>query len=366
MNKELLGFLVGIVVLFLFNIFWITFCCFLLILIKFRTFFANNTYTKFSFVKSSLYGFIVGDAMGVPIEFNDRESLMKNPVKSMLGYGTYNVPEGTWSDDTSMTLATMDSIIKCNKNIDVNDLADRFCNWFNNAEYTATGDMFDIENQTKGALTEYQEKRDNVLKSGSKYSYGVVDVSKNGNGSLMRMLPVALYCYYENLNDEQILNVVKDLSSITHPHERSLMGCYIYVRYVMYLLDGKDKIEAYNMVKSLDYSMFSEKTNEVYARILKQDISKLNINDIKSTGNVVCTLEAVFWVTLNSNSYNESIITAINLGEDTDTIGAITGSITGLIYGYDNINSEWIDKLRNKEYLDNIIVEFENTLGIKS
>lgn len=311
---------------------------------------------KKSPVKDSLYGFVVGDAMGVPIEFKDREMLMKDPVKSMLGHGTYNVPEGTWSDDTSMTLATMDSIIKNGKTLDYNDMADRFCNWLNNAEYTATNEMFDVGNATKAALLKYQENKIDAIECGGK------ELSSNGNGSLMRMLPVAFYCYNENLNDEEILNVVKNVSSITHAHERSVMGCYIYVRYFMYLLDGKEKFEAYDMIKQLDYSMFSEEARGVYSRILEEDISKLKLDDVRSTGYVVYTLESVFWVILNNNTYNESIIKAINLGEDTDTVGAITGSLAGLIYGYDSINDEWLIKLKNKEYLDKIIFEFENTL----
>ena len=314
--------------------------------------------SKPSVVKSSLYGFVLADAMGVPVEFIDRETLAKDPVTSVRGHGTYNMPEGTWSDDTSMTLATMDSLIKKNGNINLNDIADRFCNWYNNAEYTATNEVFDIGSQTKRALLAYQQDRSDAR-------YKEINENHVGNGSLMRMLPIALYCHYKNLSDEEVLNTVMDVAAITHPQERSLMGCYIYVRYVMFLLDGKDKVEAYNMVKDLDYSMFREDTNETYSRILKQDISKVKADDISSAGNVDTTLEAVMWVTLNCDNYNDSIITAINLGEDTDTVGAITGSISGILYGFDSINSEWLSKLKNREYLDNIIGEFENTFNVK-
>ena len=322
----------------------------------------GDSISEASVVKDSLYGFVIGDAMGVPIEFKTREELMMNKVTTMLGYGTYNVPEGTWSDDTSMTLATMDSMIKNKGKININDIADRFCNWYNNAEYTATNKVFDIGNQTVAALHEYQSSKYRIQKSGENFSYSLVDVNKNGNGSLMRMLPVALYCYYNNLSYKDVLNVVRDISAITHPHERSVMGCYIYVRYVMFLLDGKDKVEAYNMVRSLDYSMFSKDSNEVYARILQEDISKINIDDIKSSGYVVHTLEAVMWGVLNCDNYNDSIITAINLGDDTDTVGAITGSISGILYGYDTMNKEWVSTLKNRKYLDNIIRKFESML----
>lgn len=309
-----------------------------------------------SIVKDSLYGFIVGDAMGVPIEFEDREKLINKPVTSMLGYGSHDVEAGVYSDDTSMTLATMDSIIKQNGIINYNDIADKFCNWVNNNEYTATNKIFDIGMTTKYALIKYFNNKIDATMCGG------TNINENGNGSLMRMLPIALYCFYKNIKDDnEIFTLVKNLSSITHAHDISILGCYIYVRYVISLLETKNKISSYNFIKKLDYSIFIEEVKLEYSRILFSDISTLNINDINSSGYVVDTLEAVFWIVLNCSSYNESIIGAINLGGDTDTIGAITGSIAGILYGYDNISKRWISKLKNKDYIDEIIIKFENT-----
>ena len=309
-----------------------------------------------SIVKNSLYGFIVGDAMGVPVEFEDREKLINKPVTSMLGYGSHDVEAGVYSDDTSMTLATMDSIIKQNGIINYNDIADKFCNWVNNNEYTATNKVFDIGMTTKYALIKYFNNKIDATMCGG------TNINENGNGSLMRMLPIALYCFYKNIKgDNEIFTLVKNSASITHAHDISILGCYIYVRYVISLLETKNKISSYNFIKKLDYSMFIEEVKLEYSRILFSDISILNINDVNSSGYVVDTLEAVFWIILNCSSYNESIIGAINLGGDTDTIGAITGSIAGILYGYDNISKRWISKLKNKDYIDEIIIKFENT-----
>lgn len=309
-----------------------------------------------SIVKDSLYGFIVGDTMGVPVEFEDREKLINKPVTSMLGYGSHDVEAGVYSDDTSMTLATMDSIIKQNGIINYNDIADKFCNWVNNNEYTATNKVFDIGMTTKYALIKYFNNKIDATMCGG------TNINENGNGSLMRMLPIALYCFYKNIKDDnEIFTLVKNSSSITHAHDISILGCYIYVRYVISLLETKNKISSYNFIKKLDYSMFIEEVKLEYSRILFSDISTLNINDINSSGYVVDTLEAVFWIILNCSSYNESIIGAINLGGDPDTIGAITGSIAGILYGYDNISKRWISKLKNKDYIDEIIIKFENT-----
>ena len=303
--------------------------------------------------KNGLIGFAIGDAIGVPIEFVNRTKLQKEPITTMQGYGSHAVPEGTWSDDTSMTLATLDSLIEC-KSINYKDIADKFLNWINNAKYTATDIVFDIGFTTRNALTRYHlEKLEPTLCGGDK-------INENGNGSLMRMLPIALYVYYKNLKEEEIITIVKNISSITHAHEISHLGCYIYVKYIQYLLTGLNKLESYQRVLELNYEKYftKESINE-YQRILKTNIKDLSIDDINSSGYIRHTLEAVLWTILTTDNYKDAIIKAINLGEDTDTIGAITGSIAGLIYGYNTFPKEWLNKLKKLDYLEEISNKFE-------
>ena len=307
-------------------------------------------------VKNGIIGFVVGDTMGVPVEFNSRERLLLNPVTEMLEYGTHNMPKGCWSDDTSMTLATMDSIIKC-KEINTNDMADRFIKWYRNGEYTATGIMFDIGTTTQQALVKYQRGIDIASKCGGEREYD------NGNGSLMRMLPIAYYCYLKGLEDTEILKIVKEVSSITHRHPISILGCYIYVRLAIELLKGKGLLQAYQEIKKLDYSYFTEDTIYKYERILNNDIGLYNINEISSNGYIVSTLEAVIWTLINSKSFNETIIKAINLGEDTDTVGACVGGLAGIYYGIENINQKWKDNILRYDYIINMCNEFEKVLN---
>ena len=307
-------------------------------------------------VENGIIGFVVGDTMGVPVEFNSRGKLLLNPVTEMLEYGTHNMPKGCWSDDTSMTLATMDSIIKC-KEINTNDMTDRFIKWYRNGEYTATGIMFDIGTTTKQALIKYQRGIDIASKCGGEREYD------NGNGSIMRMLPIAYYCYLKSLEDTEILKIVKEVSSITHRHQISILGCYIYVRLAMELLKGKELLQAYQEIKKLDYSYFTEDTICKYERILNSNIGLYNINDISSNGYIVSTLEAVIWTLINSKSFNETIIKAINLGEDTDTVGACVGGLAGIYYGIENINQKWKDNILRYDYIINMCKEFEKVLN---
>ena len=298
-----------------------------------------------------LMGFVVGDAMGVPLEGKSRKDLLKKPVTKMTGYGSHNMPEGTWSDDTSMMIATIDSINSKN-GIDYEDIALKFAAYKNHAQYTPDHEVFGIGSITAKAIDYFEENHDNPVECGLK------NIESNGNGSLMRILPIAYYAVETHLKDIEVLELVKNISSITHAHEISIMGCYIYTRFAMFLLNGKDKYSAYSMTKCVDYTMFSDETRQYYDRLLKDDISKLKIKDIHSSGFVIDTLESCIWVLLKSENYKEAVIGAINLGGDTDTIAALTGGLAGIIYGYDFIPPEWVDKIARKEYLLDIFEEF--------
>ena len=307
-------------------------------------------------VKSMIYGFVIGDAMGVPIEFTRRNNYEDKWVREMTGYGTHHVPEGTWSDDTSMTIATMDSIQEVGK-LDYEDVMDKFLEWVRDAKYTATDVVFDIGNATSNALSKYSSSKVSATICGGKSEYD------NGNGSLMRMSPVSMYLESLNVSDKERVKIVCNVSSMTHGHDISKLGCVIYDRFIHELLCGKDKLTAYRDACDFKFSKyFNKKIIEEYDRVLSKEIDKLNIESVSSSGYVVSTLEASLWSVLTTNSYEEAIVKSINLGDDTDTVGAITGSIAGIIYGYYNIPKRWIDKLRKKEYLDYLIDKFSKTL----
>lgn len=298
-----------------------------------------------------IMGFVVGDAMGLPLENESREDLLKKPVTKMIGNGTHNVVEGTWSDDTSMMIATIDSINGKN-GIDLADIALKFVAFKNHAQYTAGNEVIDILNTCARSIDNFAESHDDPT------TCGLTGENSNDVGSLMRILPVAYYAIDKKLKDFEILELVRKISSITHAHEVSIMASYIYTRFVMFLLNGKDKLSAYSMTKCVDYTMFSEETRENFTRLLKEDISKLKINEIYSDNSAAHALEAAIWVCLQSENYKEAIIGAINLGGKTDTIAALTGALAGIIYGYDFIPIEWRDKILRREYLLDIIEEF--------
>ena len=306
-------------------------------------------------VLDGIIGFAIGDALGVPVEFLSRNKLKQINVKDMLEYGTHNQPIGTWSDDTSTTIAVMDSIIDC-KEINYDDMMSKFCSWYADSKYTATNCVFDIGISTSEGIMNY-------LKGKTATKCGPDGVRQNGNGSLMRMYPIAVYLLNNNLTDEEEVEIINNYSSMTHGHEISKLGCKIYSDYIKELVNTKSKEEAYLSLLNKDYTKYySSETIDTYKRILNGELPKLREEEISSSGFVVHSLEASIWCTLTSNNYEEAVLKAVNLGDDTDTVGAITGSINGLIYGLDSIRNEWKMNLKKLDYLCNLSKEYSNTL----
>ncbi len=300
-------------------------------------------------IEDGILGFACADALGVPVEFTARKH--DNKLREMVGYGSHKVPEGTWSDDTSMTIATMDSIMK-KEQIDYSDIMDKFISWYENSNYTATDKLFDIGITTRNALMRYSLGM-NPLACGENH------IRSNGNGSLMRILPVVYYCYYKGMDREEMRRKIDETSSLTHAHPISLLGCQIYADYIIDLLNGKSKEEAYFNLSSINYqNKYPKEAIDAYQRIFSKTLPSLEEDSIQSSGYVVSTLEASIWATLKNNDYESAVVTAINLGEDTDTVGAVTGSINGILYGKENIPERWLSKLKKKEYLESLSQEF--------
>ena len=303
----------------------------------------------------SIFGVAVGDALGVPAEFSEREALKEYPVEDMEGYGAHNQPPGTWSDDTSLTLCLVDSL--CG-GYDLNDMARKFVEWYTNGLWTPHGRAFDIGGTTREAM-EKLKMGISPLESGGRGEYD------NGNGSLMRIAPLIFYT--SRMDIEERFRIVHEVSSITHAHPRTLIACDYYVHYGVELLNGRGKEEAYyrtnETVKDFfrDMAGFREELRH-YSRILEGEVWKLPEDAIISHGYVVYTLEGALWSFIPSSSFREAVLKAVNLGHDADTFGAVTGGLAGLYYGYRGIPEEWLDKLAKRREIEELLEKFYRRL----
>ena len=281
-------------------------------------------------VKDGIIGLLIGDALGVPVEFEYRENLEKYPVTDMIGHGTYDQPEGTWSDDTSMTLATMASIVD-KKAVDYDDIMENFCKWYKREIYWQTP-RFDAGITTASALYNY-------LDGMPALECGLDGDRDNGNGSLMRILPMA---YLLNIDYKTVENV----SGLTHAHKRSKIACVLYVEIARSMLENEDlTIDEHIELASGKIKEHYKDSDELkhFKRIFEDDLN--DVDTISSKGYVIYTFESVIYCLKNTSNYKDAVLKAVNLGRDTDTTAAICGGLAGIYYGYDEIPIDWINKV---------------------
>ncbi|MBC1222293.1 ADP-ribosylglycohydrolase family protein [Nostoc sp. UCD121] len=290
---------------------------------------------------SGLMGLCVGDALGVPVEFTSRAERVKSPVTTMQGYGTWNQPPGTWSDDSSLSFCLAECLCR---GYSLDAIANSFWRWYKEAYWTPRGDVFDIGQTTHTAIMR--------LKQGVvPHQAGGKVENSNGNGSLMRILPMA-YCH-RNFTLGELLARVHDVSAITHAHARSQMSCGIYISIAVALLEGADPQTAYLQALQDIQTIYSvrefllEKPH--FGRIFSGEIAKLPVEEINSGGYVIDTLESSLWCLLNSSSYSEAVLKAVNLGGDTDTTAAVTGGLAGIYYGVENIPKQWMNQIARRQ-----------------
>lgn len=315
-------------------------------------------------ILSAVMGHCVADSLGVPVEFYSRDALMLNPVTDMRGYGTHGQPPGTWSDDTSMMLCTIHSLTNTNDEIDYSNIMDNFIKWYKNGEFTPFMEAFDIGISTRNALECYEAGMEALECGGT----GEKD---NGNGSLMRVLPLIFYIQVkygiEISACEITMEQVHKLSSLTHGHKRSQIACGIYLTVAANLIEGMTadvaiRLGVNNAIKYYKkHPEFALELNH-FSRLIGADFQVLSRTEIKSSGYVIDTLEAALWCLLNSNSYKECVIKAVNLGEDTDTVAAIAGGLAGIYYGYENIPKVWINTIIKKDYVEQLAMDYYKTL----
>jgi ADP-ribosylglycohydrolase len=306
-------------------------------------------------VVGGILGVVTGDALGLPVQFLSRSQVRKNPVTEMRGGGAFDTPPGTWSDDSSLTLCLTESLIL--SGYDLRDIADRFVKWYRDGYMTPFGQPFDIGYATSVAIGR-------LMKGLSPFESGPAGEEDNGNGSLMRILPAAIY--FSNLPERELIEKICEVSKITHGHPRSQLGCSLYALFIKGLLAGENPGAAYRNMSIKAHTVFegTQLENELlyYKRLIDNISPELYEDEIKSTGYVVDTLEAATWCFLTTNSFKEALLKAVNLGLDTDTVGAVTGGLAGVYYGLEGIPEEWLSMIIKKDEILEASRKFANVV----
>jgi ADP-ribosyl-[dinitrogen reductase] hydrolase len=290
-------------------------------------------------IRGGIVGLLVGDALGVPYEFHAREEI---PARDEIefepphGFGRAHagVSPGTYSDDGAQALILLNSLLERGR-FDAAHFAKGLVDWYDRGFMAVGGTVFDVGIQTANAIRELKRGVEPLLAGGA-------DEYSNGNGSLMRVLPLALW---HRGTDPELVADAFDQSAVTHGHLRSKLCCALYCLWARRILQNLEN--PWESAVATLYEIFPDGTierTEFETRIFPNDA----IFDVKGSGYVVDSLRAARWANGNK-TYEEIVKAAISLGDDTDTTACIAGGIAGLKFGYQNIPARWRENLRGKE-----------------
>ena len=303
--------------------------------------------------KDILLGTAIGDALGLPIQFLEREVVAKNPITTMEGIDQFNVPAGTWSDNTSLSFCLAESL--CN-GYDLNDIINKFTKWMYEDYWTPANETFDINYINYFVIV-------NLRNNGSPHVAGIDNKRGDSDGSLMRILPLVPYIL--NMEEENRFRIIKEISSLTYRHSRSILACIALCEFAIQYINLQSVEDAYQTMQQtilqlLKRDMFIEEgiPFERLTGLSYEEFKTIELKDIHSTEYVIDTLEASLWCIFNTTSHKNAVLKAVNLGDDANTVVAITGGLAGIIYGYDTIPPEWLEVLAKKDD----IIELANKL----
>ncbi|HEX3315447.1 MAG TPA: ADP-ribosylglycohydrolase family protein [Gemmataceae bacterium] len=275
--------------------------------------------------RGCLLGLACGDAVGTTVEFCDRGSFP--PVTDMTGGGPFRLPAGAWTDDTSMALCLASSLAELGR-FDAADQMERYCRWHEHGYLSSTGRCFDIGLTIRGSLARFRENRNPIA--------GSTEPTSAGNGCIMRLAPVPMFFHPDAAEAGRW---AEESSRTTHGSPECLESCRLLATMITTALAGGSKEDIL-----FDHDPAAYRCPQVRA-IASGDYRGKKSEAISGSGYVIRCLEASAWSFWRSSDFREAILTAVNLGDDADTTGAVCGQIAGALFGDDGIPSEWRARL---------------------
>ncbi|CAF9919179.1 MAG: hypothetical protein HETSPECPRED_003967 [Heterodermia speciosa] len=301
-------------------------------------------------IRGSIYGITVADALGGPVEFHARGSFP--PVTDYRYNDNFDLPPGSWTDDTSLTLCLAQSLIDKKGAFDAADQVSKYIEWHEKGYMSVNKKCFDIGNATRIALVTWKDHLrtgEGDLASGQ-YLVNRSLKRKNqcGNGSLMRVAPIGLV-YYQNPAVALANSVLS--SQVTHPYPTNSEACKIYTQLIVRTLESASKEEiASNLIS---YAFDDPDLRSRFAKYSDlASFESMEERRISSYGYVVDSLEASLWAFFTTSTFEQGALKVVNLGHDADTVGAIYGGLAGAFYGIENVPQKWISGLENRETIE--------------
>lgn len=277
--------------------------------------------------RGALLGLAIGDALGTTLEFKPRDSYQ--PLTTLVGGGPFGLRAGEWTDDTSMALALGSSLVE-QRRLDERDLMERFCAWAEKGEYSHNGHCFDIGMTVRAALGRFRASGNPVA--------GSTDPQSAGNGSLMRLAPVAILYAFD---PEGRIDAARRQSAVTHGAEEAVEACAAYADLLAEAIQGWSRAQV--------LAPRSGWTPEKVGRAMRMETLGWDRAQVRGSGYVIHSLEAALWAVGRAGDFREAVLLAANLGEDADTTAAIAGQLGGALWGASGIPEDWLRLLAWRE-----------------
>jgi ADP-ribosylglycohydrolase len=288
-------------------------------------------------ILGGILGLIVGDALGVPVQFWSREEVRRAPVTGMDRQAGH-MPPGTWSDDSSLALSTATSLAE--RGYDPTDMMERFRRWFMDGEMTPHGRAWDIGGTTGESIRRF------IAGSALEESGGNGEWD-NGNGSLMRILPLALWA--ADRDDDDVIAKASEVSALTHGHPRARLACAYYSLVAKRVLHGEGLRPAMRAASTVIRPHVPPEEELDFEPIFSGEILERDEKGINASGYVIDTLGASLWCCAREGDYRSTVLAAVNLGDDADTTGAVAGGLAGVMHGIGAVPQEWVEGLERKD-----------------
>lgn len=278
---------------------------------------------------------------GPPVEFRARGTFPT--VTDLQGGGTFGLSAGQFTDDTSMALCLADSLVAKNT-FDARDQIERYCRWWETGENSVAGRCFDIGHATRSALMKFQDTGNPI--AGSQHPYSA------GNGSIMRLAPIPIR-YATDAG--RAMHFSGESSRTTHGAEECISACRYLGGLIHGALNGRTRQELLGQLfEPVPGCWHAEPLSPNIAAIARGSFHEKAREEIRSTGYVVDTLEAALWALWHHDDFESGALAAVNLGDDTDTVGAVYGQIAGALHGSFGLPRHWLQRLHWREHIERL------------
>jgi ADP-ribosylglycohydrolase len=313
----------------------------------------NNILAIEDRARGAFFGNLIGDALGAPVEFQERDSYPE--VRDMIYCETFRLPAGSFTDDGSMMLCLAASLANTGGVQDPANVLSHYLAWYIEGYMSSSGSLFDIGRTTRDALDDYRTYGRLVARTDAPY--------QAGNGSVMRIAPIPIMFGMQTLSKGWAAG--EESSKTTHTNAEAIWGCGLWAVLTGMAIRGYPKEQLLAFFDDIPHSYVGSiaRYTAAWDRVVRKEFLTKSRNAISSSGFVVDTVEAALWAFFGTDTFEDGLIKVVNLGKDTDTVGAVYGILAGAYYGVSAIPDRWMAALQKRQLVEEVWADLWEVAG---